>query len=579
MNDTTRPTPAGTPREEGKSFIEAIVEADNASGKHGGRVITRFPPEPNGWLHIGHAKSICLNFGLAAKYGGRTHMRFDDTNPLTEEIEYVEGILGDVKWLGFDWGTHLYYASDYFEKMYLYAEELIKAGKAYVDELTDEEVKKLRGNFATPGTDSPHRARSVDDNLKLFRAMRAGEFSDGSKSLRLKIDMAHGNMVMRDPVAYRIRRAHHHRTGDKWCIYPLYDYAHCISDAIEGITHSICTLEFETRRELYDWVLAQIRMIPTGASVEPPVGNPQQIEFGRLNLTYAIMSKRKLLKLVKEKHVDGWDDPRMLTLAGLRRRGYTPASLRSLADTVGVTKNDAPIDMAVLESCVREDLNTTAPRGMGVLRPLKITIENWPGDDVVDCDLPNHPQKPELGTRKVPFTKQVFIEREDFEETPPKGFFRLAPGKEVRLRGAYYVTAKSVIKDAAGHISEVVCTYDPATKGGDSPDGRKVKGTMHWVSASHGKDVTVRLYDRLFATENPGAGDDENAYLAQLNPKSLETITAKVEPSLANAAAGAHFQWERVGYFVADVKDSKPGAPVFNRVVSLKDSWAKEQKK
>jgi glutaminyl-tRNA synthetase len=582
MSDTTRPASApapGTPREEGKSFIEAIVEADNASGKHGGRVITRFPPEPNGWLHIGHAKSICLNFGLAAKYGGRTHMRFDDTNPLTEEIEYVEGILGDVKWLGFDWGTHLYYASDYFEKMYLYAEELIKAGKAYVDELTDDEVKKQRGNFQTPGTDSPYRSRSVDENLKLFRAMRAGEFPDGSRTLRLKIDMAHGNMVMRDPVAYRIRRAHHHRTGDKWCIYPLYDYAHCISDAIEGITHSICTLEFETRRELYDWVLAQIRMIPSGASVEPPIGNPQQIEFGRLNLTYTIMSKRKLLKLVKEKHVDGWDDPRMLTLAGLRRRGYTPASLRALADTVGVTKNDAPIDMAVLESCVREDLNAKAPRGMAVLHPLKVTVENWPGDDVVDCDLPNHPQKPELGTRKVPFTRQLFIEREDFEENPPKGFFRLAPGKEVRLRGAYYLTAKSVVKDASGNITEVVCTYDPATKGGDSPDGRKVKGTIHWVSATHGKDVTVRLYDRLFATENPGAGDDENAFLKQLNPKSLETITAKVEPSLANAKPGEHFQWERVGYFFADMKDSKPGAPVFNRVVGLKDSWAKEQKK
>ena len=557
--------------EQGKSFIEAIVEADNASGKHGGRVVTRFPPEPNGWLHIGHAKAICLNFGLAQKYGGRTHMRFDDTNPLTEEIEYVEGILGDVKWLGFSWGEHLYYASNYFEKMYLYAEELIKLGKAYVDDLSEAEVTEHRGDFNRPGRDSPHRNRGVEENLALLRGMRAGIFADGAKTLRLKIDMSHGNMVMRDPLAYRIRRAHHHRTGDQWCIYPLYDYAHCISDAIEGITHSICTLEFETRRELYDWVLARIREIPAGGAVEPPPGNPQQIEFGRLNLTYTVLSKRKLLQLVTEKHVEGWDDPRMLTLAGLRRRGYTPESIRALAATVGVSKNDAPIDMGILEAAIREDLNARAPRAMCVLRPLKVVIDNWPLDQEEQVELPNHPQKPELGTRKVPFGRELWIERDDFAEDPPKGFFRLAPGKEVRLRSAYFITCKEVKKDALGNVIELVCSYDPATRGGDSPDKRKVKGTLHWVSAKHAKDVTVRIYDRLFAVENPDAG-----FLQQLNPNSLEVIeNAKAEPSLTSAAPGQHFQWERVGYFFTDAKDSKPNAPVFNRVVALKDGWKK----
>jgi glutaminyl-tRNA synthetase len=561
--------------EAGKSFIEAIVEEDNRTGKHGGRVITRFPPEPNGYLHIGHAKSICLNFGLAHKYGGRTHLRFDDTNPLTEEVEYVDGILGDVKWLGFDWGPHLYYASDYFDKMYLYAEELIKMGQAYVDDLTDAQVMEYRGDFNRPGRDSPCRTRAVEENLKLFRGMRAGEFADGSRTLRLKIDMNHGNMVMRDPLAYRVRRAYHHRTSDKWCIYPLYDYAHCISDALEGITHSICTLEFETRRELYDWVLARIREIPSDAAVERPPGNPQQIEFGRLNLTYTVLSKRKLLQLVNEKHVDGWDDPRMLTLTGLRRRGYTPQSLRALVATVGVTKNDAPIDMAVLEGCVREDLNARAPRAMCVLRPVKIVVENWPADQVDDVDLPNHPQKPELGTRKVPFGRELWIEREDFEESPPKGFFRLAPGKEVRLRGAYFVTCRDVKKDAAGNVVELVCTHDPATRGGDAPDGRKVKGTLHWVSAAHAKSVRVRLYDRLFATENPDAD-----FLQQLNPKSLEVIDgAMAEPSLGAVSPGQHVQWERVGYFFSDPVESRPGSPVFNRVVALKDGWAKDLKR
>jgi glutaminyl-tRNA synthetase len=566
------PAPPGP----GLNFIEAIIEADLKSGKHS-QVVTRFPPEPNGYLHIGHAKSICLNFGLSQKYGGRTHMRFDDTNPITEDTEYVESILGDVKWLGFSWGEHLYYASDYFEKMYLYAEELIKMGKAYVDDLTDAEVTEYRGDFNKPGRDSPYRNRSVDENLDLFRRMRKGEFPDGSKTLRLKIDMNAGNIVMRDPLAYRIRRAHHHRTGDAWCIYPLYDYAHCISDALEGITHSICTLEFETRRELYDWVLDQLKLIPKGASIAPPPGDPHQYEFGRLNLTYTVMSKRKLLQLVNEKHVDGWDDPRMLTIAGIRRRGYTPSSIRNFAARIGVTKNDAPIDMSILEEAVRDDLNESAPRAMAVLKPLKVVIENFPAGQTDEVELQNHPLKPELGTRKVPFSREVWIEREDFEENPPKGFFRLAPGKEVRLRGAFFVTAKDVKKDASGNVVEVVCTYDPATRGGNAPDGRKVKGTIHWVSAAHGVDMKVRLYDRLFAHENPGT--DGADFLKQLNPHSLDVVTAKGEPSLKDPGAGKHFQFERVGYFVTDTKDSKPGAPVWNRVVGLKDSWAKEQKK
>ncbi len=567
------PAPASGP-----NFIEAIVEADLASQKHGGKVVTRFPPEPNGYLHIGHAKSICLNFGLARKFGGRTHLRFDDTNPEKEETEYVDSILGDVRWLGFDWGEHLYYASDYFEKMYLYAEELIKMGKAYVDDLNDEQVRELRGDFNKPGRDSPFRARSVDENLELFRAMRAGGFKDGERTLRLKIDMTHGNMVMRDPVAYRIRHARHHRTGDAWCIYPLYDYAHCISDAIEDITHSICTLEFETRRELYDWVLAQLKDIPAGGPIAPPPGDPHQYEFGRLNLTYVVMSKRKLLQLVNEKKVDGWDDPRMPTLAGLRRRGYTARSVRELARVVGVTKNDAPIEVGVLEGCVRDDLNENAPRAMCVLRPLKVTISNWPAGTVDEVEAQNHPLKPELGVRKVPFSGELFIERDDFMEAPPKGFFRLAPGKEVRLRGAYFVTCTEVKKNDAGDVVEVVCTYDPETRGGDAKDGRKVKGTLHWASAAHAKDVTVRLYDRLFNVESPGADDVD--FRTQLNPNSLEVVSgAKAEPMLAAAAPGAHFQFERIGYFFADPKDSKDNAPVFNRVVGLKDSWAKAQKR
>ncbi len=567
-------TPAASPREQGLSFIEAIIEEDNRTGVYGGQVVTRFPPEPNGYLHIGHAKSICLNFGLGLKYGGRTHMRFDDTNPLTEEPEFVDSILGDVRWLGFDWGAHLHYASDYFEQLYRYAEELIKLGRAYVCSLSAEQISEYRGDFFKPGKDSPFRGRSVDENLALFRDMRAGKFKDGEHTLRLKIDMSAGNPNLRDPPIYRIRRARHHRTGDAWCIYPLYDYTHCISDAIEEITHSICTLEFESHRALYDWVLAELKNIPPGAAIAPPRGNPKQIEFGRLNLTYTVMSKRKLLRLVSEGHVDGWDDPRMLTIAGLRRRGYTPASIRNFAALIGVTKNDAPIDMNVLEGAVRDDLNANAPRALAVLAPLKVVLENWPADEVDHVDLVNHPLKPELGTRKVPFGRELFIEAGDFEEQPPKGFFRLAPGKEVRLRGAYFITCKEVKKDARGAVTELVCTVDRDSRGGEAKDGRKVKGTIHWVSAAHAVDVRVRLYDRLFAVENP-----DDAFLEQLNPKSREEVVAKAEPALAQAAPGSHVQLERVGYFFADPKDSKPGAPVYNRVVGLKDSWAKEKQK
>ena len=575
MTDVDKP--GDKAEEKGLNFIEVIIEEDNRTGKHGGRVVTRFPPEPNGYLHIGHSKSICLNFTLGAKYGGRTHLRFDDTNPLTEEPEFVENIMSDIKWLGFDWGEYLFYASDYYEQLYLYAEELIKMGKAYVCSLTAEQISEYRGDFFKPGKDSPYRTRSVDENLQLFRDMRAGKFKDSEHTLRLKIDMSAGNPNLRDPPIYRIRRAHHHRTGDAWCIYPLYDYAHCVSDALEGITHSICTLEFEAHRPLYDWVLEQLKHIPQGAPVAPPRGKPQQIEFSRLNLNYAVMSKRKLLQLVNEKHVQGWDDPRMLTIAGLRRRGYPADAVRTFATNVGVSKAEQWIDMSMLEACVREDLNQRAPRAMCVMRPLKLVIDNYPEGQSEELDIQNHPLKPELGSRKVPFGREVYIEQDDFMEEAPKGYFRLQPGKEVRLRGAYYVKAERVVKDDQGRIVEVRCSYDPATRGGDSPDGRKVKGTIHWVSAVHGKDVSVRLYDRLFSVENPGAGDTD--FLKDLNPHSLENVTAKAEPLLFGCAAGSWFQFERVGYFFSDTKDSKPGAPAFNRVVGLKDSWAKEQKK
>ena len=553
-----------TPEAPGRlDFIREIITADNASGRHAGRVSTRFPPEPNGYLHIGHAKSICLNFGIARDFAGTCNLRFDDTNPVTEDVEYVESIQEDVRWIGFSWDDRLYYASDYFEKLYECAETLIRDGRAYVDDLSADEIREYRGTLKQPGRESPYRERSVDENLDLFRRMRAGEFPDGSRVLRAKIDMASPNLNMRDPVLYRIRRAHHHRTGDAWCIYPMYDYAHPISDALERITHSICTLEFEDHRPLYDWLVQNL----------PLPGTPQQIEFARLNLTYTVMSKRKLLQLVTEKHVSGWDDPRMPTITGLRRRGYTPEAIRRFCDEIGVAKRENVVDVGLLEFCVREDLNKRAPRAMAVLRPLKVVLENYPDGLVEEMDVVNNPEDPAAGTRKVPFSKVLYIEQDDFMADPPKKFFRLAPGREVRLRNAYLVTCKDVVRDAGGGIVELRCTYDAATRGGDAPDGRKVKATLHWVSAAHAIDAEVRLYDRLFTTESPGAGDTD--FLTQLNPHSLEVVRgSKLEPSLASAPAGARYQFERLGYFCVD-PDSQPGAPVFNRTVTLKDTWAK----
>ena len=544
-------------------FIRDIVKADNASGKHGGRVATRFPPEPNGYLHIGHAKSICLNFGIAEDFGGTCNLRFDDTNPVTEDTEYVDSIQEDVRWLGASWDDRLYYASDYFEKLYECAETLVNRDLAYVDDQSPDEIRQNRGTLKEPGRNSPNRDRSAAENLDLFRRMRAGEFPDGSRVLRAKIDMASPNINMRDPILYRIRRAHHHRTGDAWCIYPMYDYAHPISDALERITHSICTLEFEDHRPLYDWLVNNL----------PLPGTPQQIEFARLNLTYTVMSKRKLLQLVNEKHVTGWDDPRMPTISGMRRRGYTPEAIRRFADEIGVAKRENVVDVGLLEFFVREDLNKRAPRGMAVLRPLKVVLENYPEGQSEEMDVVNNPEDPAAGTRKVPFSREVYIEQDDFREDPPKKFFRLAPGREVRLRNAYLITCQSVVKNAAGEVVELRCTYDPATRGGDAPDGRKVKATLHWVSVPHAGDAEVRLYDRLFTVENPGAGDTD--FLTQMNPASLDVVThAKVEPSLVAAAPGTRFQFERLGYFCADL-DSGPGAPIFNRTVGLKDSWAK----
>ncbi len=546
-------------------FIREIVVADNASGKHGGRVATRFPPEPNGYLHIGHAKSICLNFGIARDFAGTCNLRFDDTNPVTEDVEYVESIEADVRWLGFSWDDRLYFASDYFDELYRCAEMLILKELAYVDSLTADEIRAYRGTLTEPGKDSPYRTRSVDDNLDLFRRMRLGEFPDGAHVLRAKIDMQSPNVNMRDPVLYRIRRAHHHRTGDAWCIYPMYDYAHPISDAIERITHSICTLEFEAHRPLYDWLIHNL----------PLPGKPQQIEFARLNLNYTVMSKRKLLQLVADKHVNGWDDPRMPTISGMRRRGYTPEAIRRFADEIGVAKRENVVDIGLVEYFVREDLNKRAPRAMAVLRPLKVVLENYPDGHTEDMDVVNNPEDASAGTRKVPFSGVLYIEHDDFREDPPKKFFRLAPGREVRLRNAYLITCQRVVKDAAGHVVELRCTYDPATRGGDAPDGRKVKATLHWVSAAHSVTAEVRLYDRLFAVENPGAGDTD--FLTQINPQSLEKIhDAKIEPSIATAAAGTRFQFERLGYFCVD-PDTTPGAPVFNRTVTLKDSWAKHE--
>jgi glutaminyl-tRNA synthetase len=552
------------------NFIRDIIEEDLRTNKWGGRVHTRFPPEPNGYLHIGHAKSICLNFGLAQEYGGLCNLRFDDTNPTKEEVEYVESIQEDVRWLGFDWEDRLYYASDYFEQLYQYAVQLIKMGKAYVCDLSAEEIKEYRGTLMEPGKESPYRNRSVEENLDLFERMRAGEFPDGSRTLRARIDMASRNLNMRDPVLYRILHATHHRTGDKWCIYPMYDWAHGQCDAIEGITHSICTLEFEDHRPLYDWFLDQLGIY-----------HPQQIEFARLNLSYTVLSKRKLLRLVQEGHVAGWDDPRMPTIAGIRRRGYTPEAIRELCERIGVAKNNSVVDIALLEHCVREDLNKRAPRVMAVLRPLRVVIDNYLEGLVEEMEAINNPEDPGMGTRKVPFSRVLYIERDDFREDPPKQFYRLAPGREVRLRYAYFIKCVDVVKDPqTSEIVELHCTYDPETRGGNAPDGRKVKATLHWVSAAHAIPAEVRLYDRLFTAENPGSEEEGRDFMADLNPNSLEVLTScRVEPGLANAAPGSRYQFERLGYFCVDLKDSRPGALVFNRTLSLRDEWARIESK
>lgn len=558
----TNPTP-GT-----SHFIKEILLEDLKTNKYEGRVQTRFPPEPNGYLHIGHAKSICLNFGLAKEFGGLCNLRFDDTNPTKEETEYVESIQADVRWLGFSWDDRLFYASDYFEQIYQYAAQLIKKGKAYVCDLTAEEMRTYRGTLTEPGKDSPYRNRSIEENLDLFARMRAGEFEDGSRTLRAKIDMASPNLNLRDPVMVRILHAIHHRTGDQWCIYPMYDFAHGICDSLEGITHSICTLEFEDHRPLYDWFLNELE-----------VYHPHQIEFARLNLTQTVMSKRKLLGLVRNGHVSGWDDPRMPTISGLRRRGYTPESIRNFCERIGVSKSNSTVDMALLEHCLREDLNKRAQRVMAVLRPLKVVIDNYPDHQVETLEAINNPEDPAMGTRMVPFSKILYIEQDDFREDPPKKFFRLSPGREVRLRYGYFITCVGVVKDEqTGEILELHCTYDPLTRGGDSPDGRKVKATLHWVSASQALEAEVRLYDHLFQTPNPGE-EAEGDFSSSLNPESLVSlISCKLEPGLAEAAVGKPYQFERQGYFCLDPLDSKDGHLVFNRTVSLKDSWAKVEK-
>ncbi len=551
-------------------FIREIVANDLASGKHTSTV-TRFPPEPNGYLHIGHAKSICLNFGISLENeSGVCHLRFDDTNPAKEDVEYVNSIKEDVQWLGFDWGKNIFFASDYFEKLYDFAVELIRAGRAFVCELTLDEIAEHRGTPTEPGRNSPYRDRSPEENLELFQRMRDGEFDDGTRVLRAKIDMASPNLHMRDPVLYRIRKTPHHRTGNKWCLYPMYDFTHCLSDSIEGITHSLCTLEFEVHRPLYDWVLDNVTIDC----------RPRQIEFARLNLTYTVLSKRKLLKLVEEGHAGGWDDPRMPTVSGLRRRGYTPASIRSFCKTIGMTKFNSLTDVALLEHSIRQDLNDTTPRRMAVLRPLKVVITNFDEGKVEELDAANHPKDPDAGTRTVPFTREIYVERDDFMEEPPAKFFRLGPGREVRLRFAYFITCNEVIRNAAGEVTELHCTYDPETRGGNAPDGRKVKGTIHWVSAAHAHEAEVRLYDRLFTVENPNKEEDGETYLDHLNPGSLEVISdARLEPGLAKAEPGERFQFERLGYFCADVTNSQPGEPVFNRTVTLRDTWTRQQRK
>jgi glutaminyl-tRNA synthetase len=550
----------------GLDFIRTIVADDLRTGKHTS-VVTRFPPEPNGYLHIGHAKSICLNFGIAAENQGRCHLRFDDTNPTKEEVEYIESIKEDVRWLGFDWDAHLYFASDYFEQLYQYAVQLIKEGKAYVDSLDADKIRDYRGTLTEPGTESPDRSRPIEESLDLFAKMRAGELDEGSHVLRAKIDMASGNLNMRDPVIYRIRKVHHHRTGDDWCIYPMYDFTHCLSDSIEGITHSLCSLEFEDHRPLYDWYLDELEVDC----------HPQQIEFARLNLTYTIMSKRKLLQLVQEGVVSGWDDPRMPTISGLRRRGYTAESIRTFCDRIGLAKRDSTVDIALLEHCLREDLNQSAERRMGVLRPLRVVLTNYPEDQVEELDAINNPEDDSAGTRKVPFSRVLYLEQEDFREDPPRKFFRLAPGREVRLRYAYFITCNDVVKDPeTGEITELHCTYDPETRGGSAPDGRKVKATLHWVSAAHAVDTEVRLYDRLFNVAEPGA--EGGSFLDDLSSDSLETLTGcKLEPSLSAVRPGERMQLERQGYFCVD-PDSDGDRLVLNRTVALRDTWARIQK-
>ncbi|MFO7709098.1 MAG: glutamine--tRNA ligase/YqeY domain fusion protein [Desulfobacterales bacterium] len=563
MASSTKPPEAGAPT----NFVKQIIEADLAVGKNSGRVVTRFPPEPNGYLHIGHAKSICLNFGLAQEFGGVCHMRFDDTDPAKESMEYVESIQQDVRWLGYDWQGKQFFASDYFEALYEFALDLIRRGKAYVDHLSADEIRGYRGTLTAPGRNSPYRERSIEENLDLFRRMRAGEFKDGECVLRARIDMASPNIVLRDPTLYRIKHMHHYRTGDAWCIYPMYDFTHCLSDMMEGITHSICTLEFENNRALYDWVLD---------SLETPC-HPQQIEFARLNLSYTVLSKRKLIELVERGVVSGWDDPRMPTISGYRRRGYTPEALRRFCDRIGVARADSTVDIGLLEHCLREDLNRRAPRAMAVLRPLKVTLVNYPEGREEELEAINNPEDPAMGSRRVPFSRELYIERADFLEDPPRKFFRLAPGREVRLRYAYFIRCEEVVKDPAnGEVTELRCTYDPATRGGDAPDGRKVQGTLHWVSAAHAVSAEVRLYDHLFTRENPGDVEAGRHFTDYLNPGSLEVLTdCRLEPGLAHAAPGSLFQFERVGYFCADLKESRPGRPVFNRAATLKDSWAK----
>jgi glutaminyl-tRNA synthetase len=559
--------PMTTPdRTNPSHFIREIVADDVQRGKYGGRVHTRFPPEPNGYLHIGHAKSICLNFGIAAEFSGLCNLRFDDTNPTKEDVEYVESIQADVRWLGFDWEDRLFYASDYFEPLYQYAVQLINAGKAYVDSLSTEDIRATRGTATAAGQESPYRHRSVEENLDLFARMRAGEFAEGTHVLRAKIDMASPNVLMRDPIMYRILHASHHRTGDAWCIYPMYDYAHCISDSLEGITHSLCTLEFEDHRPLYDWFLDALAIY-----------HPQQIEFARLNMNYTVLSKRRLLTLVDQGYVTGWDDPRMPTLSGLRRRGYTPEAIRTFCERIGVAKRNSVVDVALLEHCLREDLNRRAPRVMAVLRPLRVVLVNYPADQVEALEAVNNPEDPGMGTRQVPFSRVLYIERDDFREDPPKQFFRLAPGREVRLRYAYLITCTGVVKDErTGEVVELHCTYDPATRGGDAPDGRKVRATLHWVSAAHALEAEVRLYDHLFAKADPSDDEEGVDFTAHLNPQSLEVLpSCQVEPSLAGAAPGSRYQFERLGYFCVDTVDATPEALIFNRTVTLRDTWAK----